>query len=46
MASTEVQRENRIWKLGLALIFTLGLAAAGESPRDSEYPRDASIRRP
>jgi branched-chain amino acid transport system substrate-binding protein len=30
--------KTRIWKLGLALIFTLGVAAAGDSPRDSEYP--------
>jgi ABC-type branched-subunit amino acid transport system substrate-binding protein len=28
----------RIWKLGLGLIFVLAVAAAGDSPRDSEYP--------
>jgi branched-chain amino acid transport system substrate-binding protein len=30
--------KTRIWKLGLALIFAMGLAGAGDSPRDSEYP--------
>jgi len=29
---------NRIGKLGLSLIFTMGLATGGDSARDSEYP--------
>jgi branched-chain amino acid transport system substrate-binding protein len=30
--------KTRIWKLGLAVIFTLGMAMAEDSPREPEYP--------